>query len=53
MRMPKAVTIEARPSLMSVGMHEMFGSFEVNGEATDASASESDTPACAATKIKS
>lgn len=47
LRIPNAVTIEARPSWISVGMQEMFGCFEVNGDATEASVSERDTPACA------
>lgn len=32
---------------MTLGTHEMFGTLEVNGEATDASASDSEIPACA------
>lgn len=43
--MPKAVTIEARPSLIKVGIQEMFGLFDVNGDATEASVSDNDTPA--------
>ena len=43
--MPKAVTMEARPSWIRVGIQEMFGVFDVNGEATDASVSDNETPA--------
>ena len=35
------------PSRISSGTHAMFGSLDVNGDATDASASDSDIPACA------
>lgn len=33
---------------MSVGTQEMLATLEVNGEATDASVSDSEMPACAA-----
>ncbi len=37
-----------KPSnLMTVGTHSMLGCLEVNGEATEASASDSEIPACA------
>lgn len=45
--MLKEVTKAHRPSLMTCKTQLMFGIFDVNGEATDASASESDMPACA------
>ena len=35
------------PSRINSGTHAMFGSLDVNGDATDASASDSDIPACA------
>lgn len=43
--MPNAVTNDALPSRMRLGMHEMFGCFDVNGLATDASVSLRLTPA--------
>lgn len=45
LRIPNAVTIDARPSCINVGIHEMFGRFEVNGDATEASVSDKETPA--------
>jgi len=33
------------PSLTSLGMHEILASFDVKGEATEASASEREIPA--------
>lgn len=39
--------MEARPSWIKVGMQDMFGCFDVKGDATEASVSERDTPACA------
>ena len=41
---------EILPSLITSGTQEIFGSFDVNGDATDASASDRDIPACAALK---
>ena len=35
------------PSLINSGTQDMFGSFDVKGEATDASASDNEIPACA------
>ena len=52
LRMPNAVTIEARPSWIRVGIHDIFGCLEVNGDATEASVSDRDTPACAMSNIK-
>lgn len=43
--MPNAVTSEVRPSRIKIGMHEIFGFLDVNGEATDASVSDNETPA--------
>lgn len=48
LKIPKEVTKAARPSRMTVGTHEMFATFEVNGEATDDSASDKDIPVWAA-----
>lgn len=44
----KLVTRAARPSLMMSTIHEMSGVRLVNGAATEASASESETPTSAA-----
>ena len=38
------------PSLITSGTQEIFGSFDVKGDATDASASDRDIPACAVLK---
>ena len=38
------------PSLITSGTHDIFGSFDVKGDATDASASDRDIPACAVLK---
>ena len=35
------------PSRITSGTQEILGSFDVNGDATDASASDNDIPACA------
>ena len=48
LKIPNEVTKAARPSLTSSGTHEMSGSREVKGEATEASASDKDMPALAA-----
>lgn len=48
LNIPKLVTRAQRPSLMRMGMHDIFGSCEVKGEATEASASEREIPAWAA-----
>ena len=37
----------ALPSRINSGTHDMFGSFDVKGDATEASASDNDIPACA------
>lgn len=44
----KLVTKAHRPSNIKWTMHEIFCTEEVNGAATLASASERDTPTCAA-----
>jgi len=44
LNIPKEVTKAARPSRITVGTHEMFGTLDVNGEATDDSASDKDIP---------
>lgn len=51
LRIPNDVTIEALPSRIKFGIHDMLGVFDVNGEATDASASERLTPACACFRL--
>ena len=38
------------PSRITSGTQDIFGSFDVNGDATDASASDNDIPACAVLK---
>ena len=48
LKQQKLVTSAARPSLMSVGTQEMSKMRLVKGAATDASASESETPTSAA-----
>lgn len=48
LNMPKEVTKAARPSLMTRGTQEMLASAEVKGDATEASASDSEIPAWAA-----
>ena len=48
LKIPDDVDRAARPSRMTLGTHEMLASRDVNGEATDDSASESETPTCAA-----
>ena len=35
------------PSRITCGTQDIFDSFDVNGDATDASASDNDIPACA------
>jgi hypothetical protein len=45
LKTPNDVTKAARPSRIRVGTHDMSGVFDVNGEATDASASDNDMPA--------
>lgn len=45
---PNEVTSAARPSLIVVGTHSIFGFFDVNGLATDASAFDKDMPELAA-----
>lgn len=47
LKTPNDVTKAARPSLITVGTHSILGVREVKGEATDASASDSEMPACA------
>lgn len=44
---PKDVTREHRPSLITSGTHVMFWIFDVNGAATEASASDNEIPTCA------
>ena len=48
LKTPKDVTSAARPSRTRDGTQDMSGVLEVNGEATDASASDREMPACAA-----
>ena len=48
LKIPKAVTRAHLLSLISAGTHEMSGVLEVKGEATEASASDSEIPASAA-----
>ena len=43
----KAVTKAQRPSFITSITQLMFATFDVNGEATDASASDNDIPQCA------
>ena len=43
----KAETMVARPSVMRYGTHPMWTLVEVNGAATEASAMDSEIPACA------
>ena len=50
LKMPMEVTNAARPSRIKSGTQDMFGLLEVKGEATEASASDNDMPACAAFK---
>ena len=45
LKMPKEVTNAARPSRINSGTQEILGLFEVNGEATEASASDKEIPA--------
>ena len=44
LKMLNEVTSAHRPSLMTWITHEMFGFFEVNGDATDASESDNEIP---------
>ena len=39
-----------KSNLITVGTHDMLGTLEVKGEATDASASDREIPACAVRK---
>ena len=50
LKMPKEVTNAALPSRISSGTHDILGCLDVNGEATEASASDKDIPAWAAFK---
>ena len=43
---PKLVVSAQRPSFITSGIHVMFGVREVNGAATEASASDKLTPTC-------
>ncbi len=47
MTIPNELTKEARPWAIKVGTHSMFWFLEVNGDATDASASDKEMPAWA------
>ena len=48
LKIPEDVDSAARPSRITLGTHEMLASRDVKGEATDDSASERETPTCAA-----
>ena len=48
LNIPKAVTRAHLLSLMRIGTQEISGVLEVNGDATDASASDNEMPALAA-----
>ncbi len=41
------MTIEARPSRIKIGIQDIFGVLDVNGDATEASVSDKLTPAWA------
>jgi len=41
------VTIDARPSRIKIGIQDIFGVLDVNGDATEASVSDKLTPAWA------
>lgn len=48
LNIPKEVTRADLPSLMIFGTQAIVGFLEVNGEATELSASDKDIPVCAA-----
>ena len=45
--MCEKIKIKAITDFINVGTHSIFGRLEVNGDATDASASDREIPACA------